>query len=303
MNAAPASKSITREEYHQRILTTLLYIENNLDADLSLETLADLSYFSPYHFHRIFTSIVGETFKAHIRRARLQRAYNQLIHTDLTILDIALAAHYSTHESFTRSFSQHFGFTPSTLRNTIKANPFTRMNINFEGGRPSLSYIHLFNKEIHVEVSIKNLDPIPVAYLRHIGDYMGVGETFSRLEQTLAQQKLKPNDSISLGIYHDDPDTTETEKLRADICASVSSDFKPFDDIGFQTVPAGKYAVAVHRGPYHKLKETYNAFYGSWLPNSGHTPRNQPPFEIYVTDPATTAPEDLITEIHMPIEG
>jgi len=70
-----------------------------------------------------------------------------------------------------------------------------------------------------------------------------------------------------------------------------------------QTINGGDYAVTTHKGPYEKLNETYARLMGQWLPQSGRELRSAPCFELYHNSPDNTAPEDLITDIHVPLEG
>jgi AraC family transcriptional regulator len=102
-------KESTGQLYKQRILQVQMYIQQNLDRDLSLKELAAKSYFSEYHFHRIFRAVVGEPLKEHIRRFRLERAASDLKHTNNSIINIAFDAGYQTHEAFTRAFKSVFG--------------------------------------------------------------------------------------------------------------------------------------------------------------------------------------------------
>ena len=53
-------KSATFKSYQERMLRVLVHVQQNLSADLSLEELARVATFSPYHFHRIFRGMVGE---------------------------------------------------------------------------------------------------------------------------------------------------------------------------------------------------------------------------------------------------
>ena len=80
-------KESTEQLYKQRILHVQMYIQQNLDRELSLEELARESYFSVYHFHRVFRAVVGESLKEHIRRHRLERAAYFLKHTNQSIIN------------------------------------------------------------------------------------------------------------------------------------------------------------------------------------------------------------------------
>jgi len=69
-----------------------------------------------------------------------------------------------------------------------------------------------------------------------------------------------------------------------------------------QEIAGGAYAVTTHFGPYSKLGDTYAALCGQWAPNSGYGIRSAPCFEMYLTDPENTAPEDLVTDVYLPLE-
>lgn len=78
------------EEYVKRVLKVLIYIEANIDEELTMEGLAKLACYSPFHFHRVFQAIVGETIHQYVKRLRIQRAAGKLRHTNQPITEIAL---------------------------------------------------------------------------------------------------------------------------------------------------------------------------------------------------------------------
>lgn len=77
------------EEYVRRILKVLIYIEENIDEDLTLKNVAKVACYSPFHFHRIFQSIVGETVLVYIKRLRMQAAAGKLRYTEQLVTEIA----------------------------------------------------------------------------------------------------------------------------------------------------------------------------------------------------------------------
>ncbi|TCW41580.1 AraC-like DNA-binding protein [Laceyella sacchari] len=81
---------------------TLRYIDQHLDSNLNLSTLAEQSAYSPYHFHRVFHRIVGKTAANYIRERRLSKAAEELVSSDKRILEIAVAFGFFCQESFTR---------------------------------------------------------------------------------------------------------------------------------------------------------------------------------------------------------
>lgn len=102
----------TLQDYKARMLRVLKHIQQNLDEELSLEDLAGIACFSPYHFHRIFRGMLGESTREHIRRLRLERAAVQLKRSDASVTMIAFDAGYETHEAFTRAFKAMTGIAP-----------------------------------------------------------------------------------------------------------------------------------------------------------------------------------------------
>lgn len=78
------------QEQRQQIQKVLNYIEQNLNLKLSLELLAKLSTYSPFHFHCVFTGIVGETPADYVKRLRLEMAAHFLHKWDCRYLGIYL---------------------------------------------------------------------------------------------------------------------------------------------------------------------------------------------------------------------
>jgi AraC family transcriptional regulator len=145
------------------------------------------------------------------------------------------------------------------------------------------------------------MEPIRVAFMRHVGPYSGVGNTWDKLLPVLGKEGLLGGGAMLLGICHDDPDVTPPEKIRYDACVSVDEGFTPFDDIGVQVIAGGDYARTTHFGPYNRLGTTYTRLLGQWLPRSGRELRPAPCFEVYLNDPQGTDPEDLLTDIYAPL--
>jgi AraC family transcriptional regulator len=69
------------------------------------------------------------------------------------------------------------------------------------------------------------------------------------------------------------------------------------------TLEGGPCAVLHFKGPYSGLAAAYQYLYGPWLAENKVELRDAPSFEVYLNDPTTTAPDDLLTDIHMPLAG
>lgn len=103
-------------------------------------------------------------------------------------------------------------------------------------------------------------------------------------------------------ICHDDPEVTPPDKIRYDACIPVGNTFEATGHVGVQGIAGGEYAVYTHRGPYSQLGESYAKLCGQWLPASGREPGSTPCFEIYRNSPQNTPPDQLITDIYLPLQ-
>jgi AraC family transcriptional regulator len=293
-------KATTLEDYKKRILHVLIYIQENLDNELSLRELAEVAHFSPFHFHRIFRGMVGESLHAHVRRIRLERAVMRLRYTSQPIIDIAFEAGYETHEAFTRAFRSLTGHSPSEFRkNTYKVSAPSGVHYSLD---KLDDFTPLEEGGSKMGVTIKKLEPMRVAFMRHIGPYDECGKTWEVFLAHMGSKGYLGPGTMMLGLCHDDPEVTPPDKLRYDACLTVDEDYQPEGGIGVQTISGGEYAVTTHHGPYATVGETYGNLYGQWMPHHGLLPRSLPCFEVYLNDPESTEPEELLTDIYAPIE-
>ena len=110
-------RSQTHESYKERILQVLVHIQGHLDEALSLEDLAAVAHFSPYHFQRIFSAFMGEPVHGYIRRLRLERAAAMLkTQPKGSISEIALRSGYDTPSAFNKAFRKMFKISPRAFR-------------------------------------------------------------------------------------------------------------------------------------------------------------------------------------------
>jgi AraC family transcriptional regulator len=304
MRADQTPGEATLRDYRERMLRVLVHIQQHLDDALGLDELARVACFSPYHFHRLFTGMVGESVKGHVRRLRLERAATQLKRSARPVTAIALDAGYDTPEAFTRAFKAGFGAAPSRFRSQrrVTAGVPAPSGVHFREDRRVSRFRTCTSGIQTLNVTIKSLPPLRVAFMRHVGPYSEVGRMWDRLLPLLAKDGWIAGDAQFIGICHDDPEVTPPAKLRYDACVTVDASFVPAGEVGVQVLPGGDYAMTTHIGPYARLGETYSVLFGQWLPQSGRDLRSSPCFEVYLNAPDSTDPEDLITDIYLPLE-
>ena len=297
-------KPVTQSDYHQRMLRVLIYIQQHLDDALGLEELAKVAHFSPYHFHRVFRGMTGESLQKHVRRLRLERAAHRLKLTDQPVTRIALEAGYESHEAFTRTFRSMFDNSPSGFREKAQPLAFkqTGSRVHYAANDTLDSFEPVSYGETAMDVKLETIEPMRVIFMRHLGPYDQVGDTWNSLFSWAVPRGLVGPATVALGVVYDDPDVTPPERLRCDTCIIVERLVEPEGAVALQQIGGGAYAVTRHVGPYSEFPRTYARLFGEWLPRSGREARSAPALEFYRNAPMNTAPEDLITDIYIPLE-
>ena len=278
----------TLEDYRKRIAAVVAHIHDHLDDRLDMERLAAVASFSPFHWHRIYRAMTGETAAHTVRRLRLQRAAEELMRNGSEeIGTIAARAGYASGEAFARAFRRNFGVSPSKFR--LRFPPS-------DAGADARK-----RNTATWQVDIRRFEPMRLATIRHVGPYREIGRSFDHLHVwASATGRLGPR-SLAVAVHHDDPDLVAAEDLRCDAGLLVESGFAGDDMIGVSEVAGGRHAVLHHVGPYAGLERAYHWLFGFWLPRSGEIPADRPVFDIYLDNPKTVAAEHLRTEICLPL--
>lgn len=162
------TKKTTREEYQKCVNAVVDYINLHLGEEIDLKSLAKISHFSPFYFHRIMKAFLGEPIGTFIVRTRTETAARLLRYTDLPIADIAYRIGYSSSSSLSKVFKQFYGISPLEYRN----------NKNFVIMKPAI-----IRPELELKSEIKNVPARNVIYIRLSGDYKlnDYGGTWGRL--------------------------------------------------------------------------------------------------------------------------
>ena len=280
-----------RAEQYQRHLDAVTdYIYAHLDDDLSLETLAHVSGFSRYHWHRIYRAVRGETAAQTVRRLRLERAAAMLTETSWPVERIAWKAGFTGTEVFSRAFLRAYRTTPSRFR--IGGRPASIDSPVTSCGSGSTSSV---SQDPGWAVRVETRRGYRLAVSEHRGSYMDIGRAFSRVKD-----RIGAGNSM-VAIYEDDPDAVPPADLRSAAGTVIDPDTRIPCDLVERTVPAGRYAIMRYVGPYSSMHVAYLWLYGQWLPSSGEEPRDHPIVEEYLTDPASTPPVDAVTDILLPL--
>ena len=287
-----------RAEYATRFNRVIDFIQGHLAESMTLEMLASVACFSPFHFHRLFHGWMGETIHDFIFRLRVERAAKQLIYSpQKSITEIALDCGFSSSSTFARAFKSFHGVSASEWRQNRKICKTDRKGCEADqaSGREywgSTDGFGPFREQLmtmNLQVDVKQLPPMDVAYIRHIGPYKGNGGLFERLFGKICAwagpRGLLGPDTRFLSIYQDNPEITDAQKLRLDVGFSVPERTSVDGEISKQRLEGGAYAVACVKIQPEQYMEAWDAFMGLWLPSSGYQPDDRPCIEFYLNDP------------------
>ena len=278
----------------EKLLPVLVHIQANLDGDLSLEALAKRVRLSPFHFHRLFRSAVGETLKQYTQRLRLERAANRLILLDATILDVALDSGFQNHETFSREFKRRFLVTPRGYRQWGRGK--------LQQGRVSASRLDERYDDFELsDTKVTRMAELHVAFVRHVGPYEDVPDTLWGTLADWARERRLPLDLIFLGIAQDAPGVTPARKLRFDAGIVVPGPFPAEGAIGHQVIGAAEFAMTSHVGHYRTLSQAYGAIVQRAGRLNGYRIGGLPSIEVYRTTRVDANHEMNHTEIYIPV--
>lgn len=312
-----------RTEYIARINRVIDYIEANLDQELSLPRLAEVANFSQFHFHRLFRTIVGETLKQFIQRVRVEKAAMQLLlNPTKSITEIAFDCGFSSPATFARAFKNNFHMSATEWRSgghhqhskIRKTNSKIEQAIGMQMvySEPVLHNQNLMwritmNTKYDVQIEVKEMPVWSVAYVRHIGPYQGNSQLFENLFNKLmawaAPRGLLQFPKTQLfAVYYDNPDITDDDKLRVDICLTVPPDTEADGEIGRMDIPGGQFAVGHFEIDAHEYGEAWQLLLGQWMPESGYQPDDRLCYEQYLNNPKEHPENKHVVDICMPVK-
>jgi AraC family transcriptional regulator len=273
--------------YATRLTRVTSFIYDHLDDHLELQSLADVAALSPFHWHRIYHALYGETVAATVKRLRLQRAGADLARTSMPMKAIAARAGYDSVASFTRVFKSLYGMPPAQYRREGS-------HAQFEPKAKQKTH------EVY-DIGLINVPKTALAVVNHVGSYLAIGKAFDALYATLGSRNLISEKMRSIAIYLDDPTSVPEPALRAKAGIVVEADFPVEHPLERAEIRAGAYAVLKHKGPYSDMKAAYDWLFGDWLAQSGREPADAPVIEEYLNSPRDTPPTELRTDIYLPL--
>jgi len=319
----PLIDETVKYEYLLRVNRAIDYVHAHYAEDLNLTMLAKIACFSPFHFHRLFRLVTGETVNDFVRRTRLEKAVTKLsINQNQSITEIALECGFSSSQNFARSFKAYHGVNPSFSREQYNWETFKTLIRNLDSverhhlsKRGALIYDqfsrnlqqpvqNILNMKTPMAVTVTQVPSYRVAYVRCQGPYNAEtsAPAWNRLLQWANPKGLVNENNLPIGIHWSKQGTVPEDKLIFDACIPLSEELKVGNEINTQYLPGGLCAI------YHceiAINEFYDAWMGlllNWLPSCDYQPDERPAFEIFYNDPETHPLKHCIVDLCLPVK-
>ncbi len=293
-----------------RVNRAIDFILHRLDGPLRLETVARAACFSPFHFHRVFRLLVGESLNEFVKRVRLERALALMSQKEgttrrrPTLTDIAFRCGFASSSDFARCFKGRYGLPPSRFDvdafRTRQREEWQRVAEEPEN-RHRLAGLPPGQNPDGFEARVRRLPRRCVAYLR-VGDPFRPGVVTTAAERLVHWAERRGlADGQWLGYMWDDPDITAHERCRYDVGVEVPMDFVAEGEIGRFAFPAMQVAEVEVRGGLDLEMRALDWLFGTWLPASGFVPAAQPCFEAWEGRPFAYGNEHFELRLHFPV--
>ncbi|MEX0314083.1 MAG: GyrI-like domain-containing protein [Allomuricauda sp.] len=300
-------------DYKSRINRVFEYIDKNLDAELSLTTIAEVAFFSPFHFHRVFKFITNETLNQYVIRKRIEKSALDLLHKSIPATQIALKYGFGDISSFSRAFKKFYGVSPTEFR---KQNPnrFSKIRqLERKIGQPYPEfekYICVIDNlkkwiKMNAKIEVKEMPKMELAYVSTVGP-KNLGGAFQKLMQWATPKGFMNEKTKMATVYFDSFKVTEPDKVRMNACMvlqehDVNDSVEVEGEIGLTTIEAHKCIVGSFEIGVHEFEKSWTGLF-VWMNENGYKKAESNPFEIYHNNFNEHPERKAIVDFCIPVE-
>ncbi|MBN8645882.1 MAG: AraC family transcriptional regulator, partial [Planctomycetes bacterium] len=300
----PSRRTPTRPAalYIKGVNAAVDHIRQNLRRPLRLTALARIAGFSPYHFHRVFQAIIGETPADFVMRLRLDRAVARLAGPrPPPMARIATDCGFASASDFSRAFKRRFGASPSRFDlGSWRTGRRTEFDLLAEHGF-HVDRLAAASNPDRFRVRLRDLPARTLAYIRVSNPYAGtaVVDACHRLMNWADRNGFIDNPWY--GYQWENPELVPLDRCRYHVAVEADR-FEPRGEIGRYRFPPIKVAEVRVRGPIDAEVRALMWLYGVWLPRSGYVPDDQPCFEAWDGRPFAHGMNHFELRIWLPVK-
>ena len=301
----------TRKEHIARINKAILFIENNLSKKLVLSTISKEAYFSPFHFHRIFSVVVGETVNNFIVRKRIEKSAGFFLYQkEIPITEVSEIVGFTSLSSFSRAFKKFYGISPVEFKES-SPNKFSKIcKTESKNGQVAVSfeqYICSINNSIkwfnmNAKTVVKEITEFEIAYISHQGKIKEIENTFISLIHWATPKGLMEQENLRLiTLYHDSPKITDPSQMRLSAGIILNTKISVDGKVGLMKVNPGKCIVSRFEITLDNFEQAWQSNF-VWMSENGYKKGENEPFEIYYNNYLEHPENKFIVDLCIPVQ-
>jgi AraC family transcriptional regulator len=283
----------TSNEHKERISKVIDFLLKNFNGDVSLDKLASIANYSPFHLQKVFKQVTGESPKQYLIRLRLESALHLIIiHPHKSILTIAIDCGFSSAAVFSRAFKNYFNASPESIRN-LKPR---EKAIILKKIQPT-SFKNRIPEQKNKKVVIKKCENMTGIYLlSSFHDTSQIQKSFKSLVKMAEANDLYSENSKLYGIISPQHGHSYLVFLSINKALKIPSKYNTL------TVKQGKYVALTTKGNVQETMGAVHFIFKDWLPDSGYKIADEViGFESFLEDPSKVSYSKLTRELHIPI--
>lgn len=293
-------------DYINRIGLVMNHIERHLDQKLRLHDLAEIACFSPFHFHRIFSALTGETLQQYINRKRIERTAALMISgTSLSFQEMSDVFGFGNQSAFSRAFKKYYGLSPTAFKAQSQG---ANSRIDHEHTGPELKFKQYVQKaetlvawtQKRGRITVKEINGFNLAGIQHTGPFNAISEAYGKLLQWAGPKQLLDAPQM-VTVIHDDPKVTQQAQVRQTACIVTEKAIKSDGKVIPLSIESGRYAIGQFTVDTSEFETAWNAMC-LWVPQNGYETGNGQYFERYRNDNRQHPEQKFIVDICIPVK-
>ena len=272
------------------------FVEDNLQAPVTVAGMAEVVGYSLYYFCRVFNQATHHTPYDYLMRRRLSESAQVLLQTDRKIIDVALDYQFNGPETFSRAFKRMFDTQPSRLRKAGYVDSHRLMP------RLTLSHLRHIQQGANLGPTHVEREPFQLAGLMTLvrddeAERLRLWQLFAQELERLGDV-FRPGSFYGLACY---PAGWESSGYQYLAAAETEGQAAAGTALVLKPMPQLTCARFVHKGGLATLSLTLDYIYHTWLPKAGVGPTHPWIIEHYGPDlPLAGVPKSALA-IEMPI--
>lgn len=270
-------------DYRETLEQAVVYIEEHLGEDITVEDVARFVGYSYYHLTRQFNAVLGESVGSYIKGRRLADAAKKLLYSNGKVIDIAMEAGFDSSEAFSRAFKAIYHVSPRVYRQN-RLDLFVSAKKRLE---PELFTHRVKNLTVHPK--IVEIPKIQTAGLRVQTTIKNniLPESWFRFMDVVDQIPNRTAGGRGFGICEASREGNTIYQMTDEVRFSevISVEVDSFEGLEKPFVPkmieGGKYAVFTHKGSLESIVVTFQYIWGTWMMNTKEELDARQDFECY----------------------